>query len=818
MPFVRSSIGHAIDGPHDVVVGGATQSALFAKVTEVCVRYSPSLLMTNADRSAFTTFASDVQAIALHPTLDEIAVCGLADGKIVTLKYEHGELLQLHTVQLPNVVGRAVDLTFVENNSDAFIVAGCTESSEGSNFIVVAAQEPITQIYPRCCRIKRIGPGRVAMSTGSALFVGRLEEDGFTFSPCQAIKELRGTRFVDVSAVESDNFLALTNAGFLVSYNSTTGTIEKWMDCKVCPAVQLCLSPSLTVVSGRIARCFDSTSWSFLGKAPSDVVPSVAQSFFSGMLAPPSVAAVATDGSRLTVFGPRGEERTFVISASQALSKSKARIDFTLETVVASLPADDAARLRVVEANGVVCYATDARCMLFQLSSRGTVMLISSIPGTFAANAVCAIGHHFAVGAENVCRILSHTGCWLDEFPLSGTPLFAATNALNHVALSFHDRAELWTNEKGNWEIARHVLCDAAVTKCVGFLMCGTVVCWLTDTALVCWNDDVHTYKHSGASGIRPCWSRDRALWVLNCDVVSMDPMSGRFGSFPSGLRDSIEAMQVVDHLEFLIAVGGSRAAVVCLKNAVTLHTVDLPSRSKVLGIAAYVPSDSVVFFDAAGRCLSIELLLSTGDVDNEPVRRAADNAFEGSVAASVSLTPMKTSRKRSAVRHSTLSGTLFAAERQLPRERHVDPTVAAPRARSVPSQLISPLEESRLAHVPVQQPTVHIIEAPDDADLDIVRVDELMTEPVPGSFHQSLNIIRAHATSAADDSVRLSIAADLLHLADEIRASGAPSLSAAAEMEALREEVRHVRLENVRISQQNDEILVLLRRLAQQQ
>ncbi|SYZ63961.1 hypothetical_protein (plasmid) [Leishmania braziliensis MHOM/BR/75/M2904] len=87
---------------------------------------------------------------------------------------------------------------------------------------------------------------------------------------CSTVEELHGAEYTCcvASPVEGeDTYLALTSSGFLVAFNSSTGSVVRWMDCKVPSATALCcIGKESLMLTGAIARLFQAETWEFQGK------------------------------------------------------------------------------------------------------------------------------------------------------------------------------------------------------------------------------------------------------------------------------------------------------------------------------------------------------------------------------------------------------------------------------------------------------------------------------------------------------------------------------------------------------------------------
>ncbi|KAG5483542.1 hypothetical protein CUR178_07864 [Leishmania enriettii] len=87
---------------------------------------------------------------------------------------------------------------------------------------------------------------------------------------CSSVEELHDVEYISCVASPVDGeetYLALTSSGFLVAFSSSTGSVMRWMDCKVPSATALsCVGKESLVLTGVIARLFHSETWEFQGK------------------------------------------------------------------------------------------------------------------------------------------------------------------------------------------------------------------------------------------------------------------------------------------------------------------------------------------------------------------------------------------------------------------------------------------------------------------------------------------------------------------------------------------------------------------------
>ncbi|KAG5484115.1 hypothetical protein LSCM1_05970 [Leishmania martiniquensis] len=87
---------------------------------------------------------------------------------------------------------------------------------------------------------------------------------------CSTVEELHDAEYMCcvASPVEREEaYLALTSSGFLVAFSSSTGSVMRWMDCKVPSATALCgVGKESLVLTGAIARLFHAETWEFQGK------------------------------------------------------------------------------------------------------------------------------------------------------------------------------------------------------------------------------------------------------------------------------------------------------------------------------------------------------------------------------------------------------------------------------------------------------------------------------------------------------------------------------------------------------------------------
>jgi hypothetical protein len=98
---------------------------------------------------------------------------------------------------------------------------------------------------------------------------------------CSAVEELQDASYtccIASPAEGEDSCIALTTKGFLVAFHATSGSVTRWMDCKVPAAAGLSVfgDGSSLVLTGELARLFQLSSWEFQGKIrldpPSGVV------------------------------------------------------------------------------------------------------------------------------------------------------------------------------------------------------------------------------------------------------------------------------------------------------------------------------------------------------------------------------------------------------------------------------------------------------------------------------------------------------------------------------------------------------------------
>lgn len=120
---------------------------------------------------------------------------------------------------------------------------------------------------------------------------------------CSAVEELQDAHYtccVASPAQGEDTYLALTSGGFLVAFQATSGSVTRWMDCKVPAATALCIfAEGSLVLTGELSRLFQVGTWEFQGKIkldlPSGVVDAVPlPDVFTG--------AVPADSTTLLLF------------------------------------------------------------------------------------------------------------------------------------------------------------------------------------------------------------------------------------------------------------------------------------------------------------------------------------------------------------------------------------------------------------------------------------------------------------------------------------------------------------------------------------
>lgn len=87
---------------------------------------------------------------------------------------------------------------------------------------------------------------------------------------CSAVDELSDVTYAccTASSVErEETYLALTTSGFLVAFSAATGSVVRWMDCKVPAATALCsIGKASLLLTGGVARLFHAGTWEFQGK------------------------------------------------------------------------------------------------------------------------------------------------------------------------------------------------------------------------------------------------------------------------------------------------------------------------------------------------------------------------------------------------------------------------------------------------------------------------------------------------------------------------------------------------------------------------
>ncbi|CAC9467032.1 conserved hypothetical protein [Leishmania infantum JPCM5] len=87
---------------------------------------------------------------------------------------------------------------------------------------------------------------------------------------CSTVEELCDVEYTCcmASPVEGEEtYLALASSGFLVAFNGSTGSVVRWMDCKVSSATALCcVGKESLMLTGSITRLFQAETWEFQGK------------------------------------------------------------------------------------------------------------------------------------------------------------------------------------------------------------------------------------------------------------------------------------------------------------------------------------------------------------------------------------------------------------------------------------------------------------------------------------------------------------------------------------------------------------------------
>ncbi|CAG9571166.1 conserved hypothetical protein [Leishmania major strain Friedlin] len=87
---------------------------------------------------------------------------------------------------------------------------------------------------------------------------------------CSTVEELYDVEYTCcvASPVEGEEtYLALTSSGFLVAFDGSTGSVVRWMDCKVSSATALCcIGKESLMLTGSITRLFQAETWEFQGK------------------------------------------------------------------------------------------------------------------------------------------------------------------------------------------------------------------------------------------------------------------------------------------------------------------------------------------------------------------------------------------------------------------------------------------------------------------------------------------------------------------------------------------------------------------------
>ncbi|KPI89636.1 hypothetical protein ABL78_1217 [Leptomonas seymouri] len=131
---------------------------------------------------------------------------------------------------------------------------------------------------------------------------------------CSAVEELLGAHYVHCIASPAegeDSYLALTTNGFLVAFHATSGSVTRWMDCKVPVATGLCVyAGGSLVLTGELARFFQVGSWEFQGKVKLELPAGLASHGSvdgeGGTAADVFTSAVAADSNTLILFHRSG--------------------------------------------------------------------------------------------------------------------------------------------------------------------------------------------------------------------------------------------------------------------------------------------------------------------------------------------------------------------------------------------------------------------------------------------------------------------------------------------------------------------------------
>lgn len=125
---------------------------------------------------------------------------------------------------------------------------------------------------------------------------------------CGTVDELREAHYtccLASPAAGEDTYLALTNQGFLVALHATSGSVTRWMDCKVPAAAGLCLFADRSLVlTGELTRLFEVDSWEFQGKIKSEpsTTRALARHDAAETLDDVFTSAVAADRNTLLLF------------------------------------------------------------------------------------------------------------------------------------------------------------------------------------------------------------------------------------------------------------------------------------------------------------------------------------------------------------------------------------------------------------------------------------------------------------------------------------------------------------------------------------
>ncbi|GET87006.1 hypothetical protein, conserved [Leishmania tarentolae] len=307
------------------------------------------------------------------------------------------------------------------------------------------------------CSAGKIGLFSVQLASPSALGSGEAPADGQASKQrernrlmvlsrhCSSVEELYDAEYTCcvASPVEGEEtYLALTSSGFLVAFNGTTGSVVRWMDCKVSsPTALCCVGKESLMLTGSVTRLFQAETWEFQGKVKwQDVLGAVssasgeeaglAKEVHEDSAAPASSSNIFTNGASagngvLALFHKGGAFSFYSMEPKEGTQRMSLRRTsiFTLPVLESAAPAE------VWYMNSALCCWWTSQALMF-LSPPGCTLVTA-----FGNRSTCATLHP-ATGAVVLFDTARHALIAYGRAPGTPAELGSATMSADENVLS----------------------------------------------------------------------------------------------------------------------------------------------------------------------------------------------------------------------------------------------------------------------------------------------------------------------------------------------------------------------------------------------